>query len=702
MRKFLLSILLLHLSLIADELTFDPPLPWYTPCTYREASLPLERVFILDLKNPTYEKGVLHTIKGGVLTSSALFVQARTIIYDREEGKNTLSCEGDILVDYQGQIMIGESFYFDFNSGTGVLTSGTTSYFPWQIGAHKIRLLADGALEFEEGYITTAEGCDHDLALNASHIKIDCARQLTSSSLQLKLYDRSILRFPSFKLDLTERKRPTIGVKFGWGGYLGPHISLRYQALNYGDFKAWLRVDGFLQHGAGVGIESALDPIDSPLAFYTRNYWAHDLAIDDPTKRDRYRFQGTYYNRFLDNRTILDARYDFVSDAQMAADYNHESFDLNPAQETKLEIHHKESSFISNFIVDVRVNSFQTVNQQLPTIEWNLHPVHIPFTRCVFENYIQLSNINFITSQDLLNRSTEQAARLDVRPSFYWPLYLGNLIVTPRAGMIGIGYSNSPEHRTQNQILAHLGAEATTTLSSAYSWGYHTLTPHVRYTHLTTPTSSFHEHFIFTIEDAYTRFDEVRFGLKNFLFFPFTSQPLTIDLWANAFIDPENGIENVPKSYMNAEWQLFSHLFWQMDLALHYEKELLDLCNTRIHWALSENASLSLEYRQRSAYAWRKGDFYNFILDVARNQEALLDSTLSDKRRTLLATLFYRVTPDWTLKFVSRYGYHAKQGRAYFEYEIESRAALLDHWWLHFNYQKRESDNRFALYLKVL
>src|SRR6185503_19480339 len=338
----------------------------------------------------------------------------------------------------------------------------TTFYFPWQIGARTIRLLEDGSLDFEEGFITTSEGCNHDLSINAAHINITCQKRLVTSPLHLKLYNTTIALLPSFTLDLTELQRPALAVKFGWGGYLGPHVSLRYHAFSYRDFKAWLRVDGFLDHGAGFGIESALDPQCSPLAFYTRNYWAHDLAIDDPTKRDRYRFQGSYYNRFLDNKTIVQARYDYVSDAQMAADYNHESFNLNPAQETKLQIHHRENSFLATLIIEARVNSFQTVNQQLPTLECNLHPVRLPFTNCVFENYMKVSNINFVTSHDLINKTTEHAARLEVRPLLYCPLYLGAITLTPLAGLIGIGYSNSPEHHAQHQILAHLGAEATT------------------------------------------------------------------------------------------------------------------------------------------------------------------------------------------------------------------------------------------------
>jgi hypothetical protein len=698
MRSFFL--LLLFLPLAADELTFDPPIPWETPCTPTPLST-LERGFVIDLKQPIYEQGVLYTTKGGVLTSTDLFIQARSITYDREQGKNILYCEGDILLDYRGQVLVGDSFYFDFNNRTGVLTCGTTFYFPWQIGAQTIRLLEDGSLKFEKAYITTSEGSIHDISLHAEQITINCQKQLATSSLQVRRYDTLLFPLPAVTLDLTEVKRPAIAMKFGWGGYLGPHVSLRYHALTYGDFKAWLRADAFIKHGAGVGIETALDPACSPLSFYTRNYWAHDLAIDDPTKRDRYRFQGTYYNHFFDNRTTIEACYDFVSDAQMAADYTHESFNLNPAQETLLRINHRESGFLTNFIVEVRANSFQTVDQQLPTLEWNVHPVRLPLTNCIFENYIKLSNINFVTSHDLVNKTTEHAARLDIRPVLYWPLSMGAVTLTPKAGLIGIGYSNSPEHTTQNQILGHVGAEAITSLHQEYGWGRHLLFPHLRYTHLTTPTSSLHEHFIFTIDDAYIRFDEIRFGLKQLFFFPWSCRPLTTDIWANVFVDSENGIQTLPKSYFNAEWQLLPTLYWQMDLGIHYEKQLLDFCNTRIDWALSEHASLSLEYRQRSAYAWRKGDFYNFILDVARNEDALFLSTLSDKRRTLLATLFYRVNPDWTIKFISRYGRHARQHRSYFEYEIESRATIADHWWLSFNYQKRESDTRFAFSLKL-
>lgn len=704
---FLLLFLSRKEALVADELTFDPPLPWETscepgcfnPCLYVENCG--DDPIIIDLKEPIYEKGVLYTNKGGRLSSSQLRMQARIITFNRSEGQNNITCEGDLLVDYRGQVLIGSCFYYDFNTQSGYLLSGVTAFFPWQLGAETIVFQEDGSLEFFNGYITSSEGNAHDLVLFAPHMRIDQERRLTSSPMRLTLYEQPLVPLPSVQMDLSAMKRPTFQFKVGWGGYLGPHVSLRYHILSYYDFKASLRVDGFIHHGVGVGVDTSLDPACSFLKFYTSNYWAHDLAIDDPTKRDRYRFQGSYYNRFWDNKTSVQALYDYVSDAQMAAEYNHDSFALNPAQATELVINHRESSFLANAFVNVRVNSFQTVDQQLPAFEVNFHPIRLPFTPFIFENYFKFSNVNFITSHDLINRTTDQTARLDIRPALYWPIHFSALSLTPGARFIGIGYSNSPEHHTVNQILGELSLEATTSLHHCYSWGRHTVRPFVRYRHLTTPSSSFDQHFIFTMQDAYTRFDKLRFGVQNLFFFPFSCYPLEINLWANGFFHPHNHISTIPKGYLHSEWQLSCGFFWQMDLVMHYERNLTDLFNNRIHWALSENAALSLEYRHRSPYSWRKGNFYDFILDVSREEELLLISTLSDRRNTLLATLFYRIHPDWTVKFTSRYGLHHKQMRPYFEYEIESSTTLIDHWWFHFSYQKRESDHRFSMAIKL-
>jgi hypothetical protein len=87
--------------------------------------------------------------------------------------------------------------------------------------------------------------------------------------------------------------------------------------------------------------------------------------------------------------------------------------------------------------------------------------------------------------------------------------------------------------------------------------------------------------------------------------------------------------------------------------------------------------------------------------------EELERSPLSDKRDTLLFTTFIRPTPNWTLAFDLRYGKNhfarplLPAQPTYLEYEIELITRLFDHWHLGLTYEKRESDQRWAFYLKL-
>jgi len=702
MKRFLFLLSIFHCLLLADNLTDDLPQIWDTNCHPCLPPCPLvvdeEEAIVVDLQDPVYEGGILSTDQGGVLTTKNLRIQARHITYNQQ----TVACHGDLLIDLCGQLFIGDSLSFDFTTQSGVILCAKTAYFPWQVRGERILIYGDGHFVVENGLLTTSEGDRSEVALVAKRMRINPSRVLTCSSVKAKLCNKTVFALPAFTFDLTTLRPPPIQMGVGWGGYLGTYLSLRYHLLRLANFNGYLRLDGFLDHGMGVGAETDYNPSAAPASFYTRNYWVHDIAIDDPRKRDRYRFQGSYYNAFFQNQTTLSAVYDVVSDAQMAADYQRDSFELNPAHKSELFLHHKRTNYLANLTFDVRVNSFQTVNQKLPEFEFNLHPVTLPYTNIIFENSFKISHLNYVTSSQLINQTTFSATRFETNPRLYMPVHMGPLTITPDVQFIGIGYSDSPQNQTSNQILFDLSCDAQTSLFCRYSWGKHLVRPYARYTHLTSPSTSLNEHFIFSLEDGYQRLDLLRFGLYNLLTTRFCYRPLSVDIWSNAFFNPISDITVIPKSYFQLQWLLFPTLSLHLDTAMNYQRDCqLDYLKTGARITLSENSALNVSFNKHSRYDWRKADFYNFILDAVRDEQELLDSQLSDRRHTFLLDFFWRINPDWDIKLALRQGSNYSDKNSFFEYEIASSAMVLPHWRLHFNYQKREVDNRFKFSLKL-
>lgn len=714
-------LLLFIFPLAADELTTDPPTIWEgdcIPCRPYDSPYPLKEIednVVVDLMNPLYENGILTTEEGGILVAPEFRVQAQKIVYTRYlEGEIpifTVFCEGNLLIDYKEWTLTGDTLYYDFLTHTGYITNGRTAAPPWYVGGKEILLLNDGNLVVLDSYLTTSESDPREVIIRAPRINLAPNGILTASNINLRVKKVPLLWVPCFTYDLNSTDyRSPFGIKFGWGGFKGSYLSLLYRFLSWGNLQGTARLDGFFGQGAGFGIETVYDPKGDPAEVYTRNYYANDLAIDDPIKRHRYRFQGTFYDEI--GRVVIDGMYDAVSDGEMAADYQTKDFDLNTAGRTQIEFRRKENAWIANLFAKVRVNDFQSVNQELPSFRLHLHPFEIPFTGIMVENTFKASYLHYVFS-DEVHAPNFHSGRIAIYPLLYRPFFLGALTATPEAGLIGIAYTNSPHNGgTAGQALGKFGVKLETAFSKCFSNVKHVVEPYAHYHFLTHPRVSTDDHFIFTIQDGYDKLNLIRLGIRSSLFakgFCGLYRPLWIDLWTNAFFDTPTIPQTIPKGYLTIEWQPHNRIFLETDGAWNFERHQLDFCNTRIKWTVHENLAFGAEFRHRGLFDWRKDDFYNFILESVRTEQELLNSPLSNHRDTFLFRTFFRLTPGWNLKFDLRRGWNrfkVEDGkkireRNYLEYQAECGTTVFQHWRLTFIYEKRVADQRYSCSLKL-
>lgn len=712
------------LRVAADELTLDPPLLWDSPCAPCNpprccSPSPFPGGFLtddmtVDLSNPLYHDGVLSTEEGGVLTGPGIRIQARKVVYTRllDATPPVMSayCEGDLLVDYNGKTLVGESLFFDLLTNNGVLVGGRTALPPWYVGGEVAELCSNGDVIIRNGYITTSQGGERAVELHTPFILLSKDNStLTAQNITFRINTIPLLWLPKIQLDLQQVNEYPFAVTFGWGGYPGTHLGIRYQFLKWNDLKGYARADVFFGQGIGVGIETQYCPSDSWAEWYTRNYYANDIAIFDPRRRDRYRFQGTYFNLVWEDTTTLNAVYDIVSDGEFATEYNTEDFALKTADRTELEIRRQDDSWIARLFTQVRVNSFQSVEQKLPEFAWTWHPFEIGESGIIAQNVFKAAYNYYVSSDEIPLGPNFQAGRMEVRPYFYRPFPFGPFTLTPEAGFIGIAYSNGPNKKSVGQALGDLGLRFETALAKHFNCFKHVIEPYAHYHVYTAPRSAIDHHFVFTLEDAYTTLQLVRFGVRQSLFYRegcCIGRPLWIDLWANAFFDVPTIAQTIPKGYVNLEWSPLQRLEMGIDSGWNFQEKQLDFYNIWANWTWTQNFATTVEYRHRGRFAWRKADFYNFILEASRFQEILLNSPESDRRDTLLTRLFYRLNPNWAAKFELRHGWNRlianqTRQRSYTEYLISLDTVAFEQWRLGFTYEAREADKRFYFTLKL-
>lgn len=676
---------------------------------------------VVNLFNPTYCAGVLFTQEGGAVQSPTFWLQAQTICYTQTEEEHTLYAQGELLFDYRGQFLRAETLFYDFNSCSGHLTGVRLIAFPWLIGGDEVMIDAKGTLTLTGAYLTPQTSPRKDLIVRAEAIVVSpCIssqeierREIKARKLTLHLGKLTLMELPDLNFYTDQSTEWPFRIDWGWHGFRGAYIGVEVPLGGIDDFECHGRLDGYLCHGIGAGIATLYDPPCTPTFWASTSYYAYDVSIADPKKRNRYRFLGTYATLF-DENTSFDFVYDKVSDAQMASDYLNDDFELDTAQKTELFLHHAHQGWLANLFARAKLNSFQTISQELPTLEFALLPYEIDPTGLVFEHRALASYLDFSFSNEVPARNNFRSGRFEVRPTLYRTFVLPPFTITPQARWIGIYYTHSPlrplDSIEENQVTGHgvgqsvadLSIDLTTSLGRCYeicddAWT-HVLEPYGALHYLSPPRSSLNQHYIFTVDDAYAKLALLRFGVRQ-LAVRCGEIPLSLDLYANAFFQKNAFDRTIPKVYLDIEAYPTPFSFFSCATAWNVQKGVIDFFDSRWDWTLSENLALALEYRHRSRYAFRKADFYNYLLEVVRSEEALIHSDLSDRRDLIMLDLFYRLHPNLTTEIELRHGWHRPHESAFFEYQIGIETPIFENFRLGFIFEKKETDTRCSFSL---
>lgn len=664
----------------------------------------------VDLKDPSYCDGVLKTEKGGVITGAQLRIQAINLVYTKRDKddkyEHCLTAEGDLFVKYGSYLFIGERLEYDFTTKEGVLYQGRSSVEPWYFGGDQVYFHDDASIEILNGYLTTSGDLNPDWQLRMERIVLTNDHFVTANNVKFK-YDRfSLFWFPIFKTKLDWLLDSPVRFRVRTGGKQGLRFGVIYEAITTETFTSFVRFDYRLNRGPALGLETVYESPDGLETFNTINYVARDSSILEPKERFRYRFEGVYSNLLDDGKTSINFSYDKISDLQMPSDYYDKSLDLKTSGKTLLDVRRQNDDlWISNFYSRLRVNDFQTIKEELPTASFSMHPVELGESGIILENYVKGGFLNYQYSNDVENSPDFHSSRLEVQHKLYKPFFCGPFAITPEMKGVGIYYGNSPNGDPQLMATGILSGEVKTLLHRYFDWGKHVLIPYSNYQYIIEPTEPPPEHYIFDIEDGWSRLSAWKWGVRNLFYRGNTEdgfvRALSADTFAYAFFDNKTMLKTVPKIYGRVTWYASPTMRNTIDAAWDLERNIVDHFNFRTDWTWSENFAIAAEYRHRSDYAWRKNVPFNFILESFRPEFELRASSLSDRRDTVLTHFYYQFQRNWSAEFRLHHGWKRRTEPSYTEYQWDVGTTLPSNWKLRLSYQMKEDDHRVALYISL-
>ena len=699
-------------SSFTDDVDLDDPTPTYIPPPPppppNEQSL-LTQELTIDLKNPVFSQGVITTDEGGVISGQGLRIQAMHIDYTNkiENGVRVqkIFAEGDLLLEYAGRAFVGSKLEYDFITKTGTLWDGKTFIDIWFLGGDKIELKEDGTFYVFNAYVTTCEEQDNAWEIAAKRVKITKERLMSANNIRFQFFKVPLFWLPSFKSNLKAFTDAPIRYKVVWDKGLGPRLTMRYRVFSWNDLNLFFRLDYRLKRGFGGALESEYFSKDKLTTFVTRSYGAHDKIFPDEKGPHRYRLQGLYHTQTQDEKTQFHLTWDKLSDSRMVGDFRSDDFVINTQKRTHMIFYHQMQDAFVNFTVQPRINSFQSIDQELPLFTSGIRPFELGNSGILFNNYFSAGYLDYVYANDLRNefhelglKSSTKAARLQTINTLYRPFQISHFTLTPSIGVSGIFYSNNPAHHPIGQGVFTYGFKGETLFYKNYGHFRHLSEPYLQFQGLTSPTAALSHHFYFDLADGYDQLNQLRLGWRN-SFFNYKQScflpSIFTDLYTYGFFSNRAFAQTFPKAYFTAGWNRPSYNV-KGNICWNNEEHVWDFTNVSTDITVNEDIAFGLEFRHRSRFDWRKADHFNFILDVARPISELLKSPLSDGRNTFLARLFVRLSPQWTCHVETRHGWGRKHEPSYNAGKIDLFTMISCSWRLRLSYERMPNDNRFS------
>jgi hypothetical protein len=660
----------------------------------------------LNLVNPSYDQGVLTTSEGGVITAPKFRVQAMQIRYDSSDGKSLLEAEKEIILEFGDYIFVGRRLVYDFNTNTGILYDGRTAVEPWFLGGEEIHLCADGSYYLENGFATTSENYKMDWKLETTSARLRRHQFLSAENVKFRFIALPVFWVPKLNLDLKCLFDPPVRLNFKIGGTRGSKIGAVYTLYSSKSWQTNVKLDYRLKSGFGGGFETFYTSPCKCSAFSSINYIAEDRTRYDDKKRTRYRLEGNWRTRLNKGKTTVDATWDKLSDQEMATDYDDKDLHLALAKPTQLYIRHQEPNWILTLLTRVRVNSFQTLKQELPTLTGSYRPFEIGSSGIISGGKFQASYLELeYTKNEDPGIHDYNSPRYEISQAFWRPYHFGPLCVTPEAGTTAIYYGNSQKQSGRWMVIGLFNVDMHTDLYRCFGSDKHVISPYLRYQYYTYPTTPPKDHFIFDIEDGWYRLNALRFGVLN-NFYTKTNpccvyRSFLLDVYAYAFFDTKTLRQTIPKGYIKSVYNFSQRMRHTNIIAWDFQHNILDHYNTLLEWTVNESIATAMEYRHRSRFDWRKVDKTNFIIDSYKSLEELEDSLLSDRRDTFLFHFYWQFHPTWALTFQSRNGWNRLEEPGYKEYQFAVLGTFRSSWHIKFAYKHRQNDDRFSVNFSV-
>lgn len=667
------------------------------------------------LEDPVFKDGVLLTKDGGRLAGKGVYLQADKIEYLKKDETGAkaeiLKASGNILFIYHDHVMTGDSIEYNFLSEFGTVTNGVMFNDPWFVGGETIELHPEGQVRIIDAYATMGSQREDSWEMQSRLLDFIGNDIVHAQDVTFQFIKIPFFWLPSARIT-SNGFLDSLSYRLRLNGLQGTSLTVSYPLYESEIFRAKSYISYNFKRGPGFGLDTRLQDRNKQRQFKTTNYFAKDISRTDKDRTNRYRFYGRYKDQLTHPCFHLEATYDRVSDSDLASDYEFLSIDHHYTEKTRAAIYYANPWSKARLQSTLRINDFETIKQELPSLTWNVYPIPIGPTSLLFQNRARIEYLDQQFASTAINASDFHSSRIILQPELFYPIQSCGFTITPSIGANIRHYSNSPMDGSKGAAQGIAKLDLSTRFIGTHGDVSHLMEPYINYTFSTPTNSSPDERYVFDYLDGFSRDHSLTYGLRNS--WNNSSKPcqtnwVTAHIYAHQFINKNDDLQSIPWIFGKFSWKSSLSTLQKLHTGWDIDRSKLLFLNARSEATLSRDLAIAGEFRTRSPHYWRKLNHRNYTLETYRSTTDLL-SSLSDHRNIFLLDLFYRLNSFVNIQLSARSGrdknsfdlHNNPKSRTYFtEYSIAINTLLKEFIELKFVFARSEQDSRFGLSLRL-
>ncbi len=301
--------------------------------------------------------------------------------------------EGRVRLVQMGGLLKGEEIIYNFETRKGTILQAEGEFGPWRTRGDRAEKVSAESVLQREGYLTSCDFEEPHTRMQAKQVRVFMDDKVVLKDVVMYVGSMPLFYFPTYT-HLLDDKRPRVTIVPGkskpWGLFLltswRVYVNENLQGRFHLDYRELLDL------ASGVDLNYRL-PVGGEGLF--RNYYTNQRelhkkhawsSIANPDKiypptseLERYRFQLRHIWE-PDESLKATLEYNQASDSTVIQDFFEREFEENNASPPSYFQVVKTSPWYGlTFLVTKRVNRYETVTQQLPSMTLNLRPIDLPW-----------------------------------------------------------------------------------------------------------------------------------------------------------------------------------------------------------------------------------------------------------------------------------------------------------------------------------